>query len=88
MQIFGVFLISMFLFFILGIVLPFVIDAPSEAGQCSTMSSFAVYGAYGGFMALSTLLEGVIPGAIKSILRPDSGATHLICNRYLLVKYW
>jgi hypothetical protein len=84
---FVVFLVSMFLFLVLGIITPFAVPAPNE-DECSTMSSITVYGAYGGFMALSTLAEGVIHGTLRSVLRPESGAADLSCNRYLLMKWW
>ena len=83
---FVVFLISMFLFLVLGILTPFAVPTPNE-DECSTMSSITVYGAYGGFMALSALAEGVIHGTLRSVLRPESGAADLSCNRYLLMKW-
>jgi len=83
---FVVLLISMFLFLVLGIITPFAVPTPNE-DECSTMSPITVYGAYGGFMALSTLAEGVIHGTLRSALRPESGAANLSCNRYLLMKW-
>ena len=81
----------MFMFLVLGIIMPFIfavfVSSGSNGSEGSTMPLIAVYGAYGGFIALSTLAEGGIPGKLRSTLRPESGATHLICNRYLLMKW-
>ena len=81
----------MLLFFVLGIIIPFIfavfVSSGSNGSEGSTMPLIAVYGAYGGFIALSTLAEGGIPGKLRSTLRPESGATHLICNRYLMIKW-
>ena len=90
-QVFAVLLVSMLLFLVLGIFMPFIfavfLFSGSNEGEGSTMSFIAVYGAYGGFVALSTLAEGGISGTLRSTLRPESGASHLICNRYLLMKW-
>ena len=88
-QVFAVLLVSMLLFLVLGIILPFIFAAFifSGSNEGSTMSFIPVYGAYGGFFALSTLAEGGIHGTLRSTLRPESGAGLLICNRYLLMKW-
>ena len=91
MQVFVVLLALMLLFLVLGIIVPFIfaalLSSGSNGSEGSTMSFIAVYGAYGGFVALSTLAEGGISGTLRSTLRPESGASHLICNRYLLMKW-
>ena len=78
---------SMLLYFALAIVLPFVISfiGPST---CSPMDSLIVYGAYCGFVAVSTLAECGILVSLRSVLRTDTGAGSLSCNRYLYAKWW
>ena len=80
---------SMLLYFVLGIILPFIfaVFVSSKSNEGSAMPLIAVYGAYGGFIALSTLAEGGIHFKMRSVLRLESGIPHLICNRYLLMKW-
>ena len=52
----------MLLYLVLGIILPFIfaVLVSSKSNEGSAMPLIAVYGAYGGFIALSTLAEGGI----------------------------
>jgi hypothetical protein len=51
------------------------------------MPLIPVMGAYGGFLALSTFAEGLVPGMLRKTLGTETGATHCFCNRYLLIKW-
>lgn len=78
---------SMLLYFALAIVLPFVISFTGPP-KCSPMESLIVYGAYCGFVAVSTLAEGGILVSLRSALKTETGAGSLSCNRYLYAKWW
>lgn len=80
---------SMLLYFALAIILPFIISfvGPNK-DKCSPMESLIVYGAYCGFVALSTLAEGGILVSLRSALKTETGAGSLSCNRYLYAKWW
>lgn len=77
----------MFFYFVLGIALPFILSATGPGG-CAPMQSLVVYGAYCGYIALSTAAEGAILSSLRKVLKPETGVGPLACNRYLHAKWW
>lgn len=92
MQIFVIVIAMMVLFFLLALVVPFVFAVMlskevKSVADGSKMPLIPAFGAYGAFLALSTLAEGAIPALLRRTLGPETGATHVFCNRYLMTKW-
>jgi hypothetical protein len=71
------------LFFVLGILLPFLI-APEEV--CTSMLPIVVYGGYAGFLVASYMIEIITFYKLKNDLRLENGNPLLTCNIYLFAK--
>lgn len=76
---------QMMLFFIIGMLLPFIASFTSLS-ECTSVSPTYVYGAYCGYIAISTALEVSILYQLKKALS-DSKQQSFELNQYLFAKW-
>lgn len=85
-SIFRVIALQIVLFFIIGTCLPFVASFTGLT-QCTSVSPLYVYGAYLGFVLISTCLELDILLSVKRALNQCQDAPVLSFNQYVFAKY-
>jgi hypothetical protein len=85
-RLFAILVFQIVVYFSIGAILPFLASFLGQ-NECSSVSPYYVYGAYGWFFLTSTIIELAVLLILRQAMRID-GKSMLPFNRYLFAKWF